>query len=175
MHKNIGKEESVKLPLLSRGRFTKCFKSVTRKNTVVLLSTDYAKESFSMSWVTPNQLFPKIESVETLDTNETVYLMKEYKTGNASKIGQLNKKNLKLYYELKKLDGMSGLDTLRKEALSISDNDFREMFLGGLDALSNWGTDMVFDFRRSNIAIEKGKLILVDPFYFKHQAMKLGR
>ncbi len=161
--------------LIGTGLFTKCYEfKGHEKSKVVLVSTDYVKESFSMSWVTPSQLFPRIKAVETLDTDKKVYYMDRFKTGKASApIGTLNKKNLELYYELKKINKVWGLGNLRRAAMGISNDSFREMFLDALNYLTNWGDDMVFDFRPSSIAIQKGKLILVDVFFFEHQRRKV--
>ena len=157
------------MKLIGKGSFTKAYRKDSK--TVILHSVDMVKECMSMGWFPSSNLFPTIKKLEYGETS--TYEMKLYEKVTAPK-KQLTSKHYETYKELRKIHG-SNADEIRG---SISNSDIshkiKEHLNGAIDALMNYGEDIVFEISPRNIATTKtGKLILLDCFYFRSALSKV--
>ena len=167
-----------KLKLIGKGLFSRVYDN---GDNVLIYSKDHAKECLSMQWHDNSTgLFPEVERIDYLDNGQFIYQCKKY-TKVRSLRNTLDVDQYALYLELRSL--FSGLrypcnindryqylyDTFNGSSI---DEDVKSSILDFLDSLCNFGTDINFEISPRNIAVDNGKLILLDCFFFSNQAIK---
>ena len=171
-----------KLKLIGKGLFSRVYDK--GDGSVLIYSKDHAKECLAMKWHDNSMgLFPEIEKIDYLDNGQSIYQCKKYTKVRSLK-NTLDTDQYTLYLELRALfSGFSGLyypqnrnDNYQhlhdKFNASSIDECVKSSILDFLDALCNFGTDMYFEISPRNVAVDKGKLVLLDCFFFGSQAIK---
>lgn len=154
------------MKLIGKGSFTKAYLQDNGK--VLLKSVDPIKECMAFGWFPEHRLFPAVEQIDT-----GMYEM-QYYPKVASLKQNLTAEDWALYKELKalfdayqapsnKYDGYSTWYT----AFADSDlpEEIKEVLLGALDACSNMGPDIMFEISPRNVAVDNGRLVLLDCFF----------
>ena len=168
-----------KLKLIGKGLFSRVYDK--GDDSVLIYSKDHAKECLAMQWHDNSMgLFPVIEKIDYLDNGQSIYQCKKYTKVRSLK-NSLDTDQHTLYLELRAL--FSSLcyphnrnynyhylrDTFNASSI---DECVKSSILDFLDALGNYGTDMYFEISPRNVAVDKGKLVLLDCFFFGSQAIK---
>ena len=158
------------LKLIGKGAFTKCYQLTTKK--VLLISNDPVKECMSKNWFPPCRLFPDV--IQTDNNNE--YTMKYYPRVTSLKRA-LTPRQYRLYSALRKIRKSNHMSTHTKchAATDTLPSEFRterELIKKAIDALSNYGQDICFEISPRNVAVQSGKLILLDCFFMKSELDK---
>lgn len=152
------------MELIGRGRFSRVY----RKNTtqVLIKSIDPVKECMVLGWFPSCRLFPKIKRI-----GYELYEQKYYPRVRSLK-SSLEPRQWELYKALRKC--MSCNKTAEQEIRSLPPKfrKQRDHLLEAINALYNYGDDVVFEISPRNVAASNGKLILLDCFFMKSQ---LGR
>lgn len=151
------------------------FSTVYRLNEtqVLIKSTDYVKECLSMQWHDSEGIFPEIERVD----NE-FYTCKYYEPVKSLK-NSLNDEHYAVYRELRDLsigfikNSHDNYFKWREQFQTVSNEEFRYALINMIDNLTNYGTEISFEISPRNVAVENGRLILLDVFFFKDQANKI--
>ena len=157
--------------LLGKGAFSDAY--LHTDGTVELISCDPIKECMSMGWFPEGRLFPDVEYVaHHTDNLHKVYHMPIYARPTSIK-KNVTAHDWGLYKALRALDigyqqnpnnafhaWHAAFDTLPDEYAAE-----REEIKEALDACGNYGTDILFEISPRNIAVQDGRLILLDCFY----------
>tara|TARA_R110000851_G_scaffold328811_1_gene500080 strand:+ start:404 stop:913 length:510 start_codon:yes stop_codon:yes gene_type:complete len=158
--------------VIGKGSFSTAYLQSDNK-TVVLKSTDYIKECMSLGWFPNTIYFPKIERLE-----HGVYKMKHYPKVK-SLVNCLKIKQYLIYKQLRNLNIKHNtrdcdlLDAWRDVFKSINNKTVRSALIQGIEACSNYGTDICFEISPRNVAVSpSGNLILLDCFFIKSQLKK---
>lgn len=167
--------------LIGKGAFTKCYDN--NDNTVTLISNCPFKELLSHNWLPNSSRLPKCKRLDySVDRKgNSVYIMPKYEKVTAPKT-QLSSSDYKLYKGLKALadtfqikavnlkNPYNRLDTFRdcvKE--SHLHYSYKNLLIECAEGLANFTTKTGFEVSPRNLAINKGKLILLDLFYSVEQ------
>lgn len=158
------------LKLIGTGSFSKVYE--LDKKTVLIKSTCWSKECISL-FVT-GSMFPKIEKLDY-----QLYKVKYYPRVKSLK-NSLLPSEYKIYLELRRLfndlqyplKNHENYFYLREKFQTIKSKKAKNQLLNCLDDLINYGPDICFEISPRNIAIDKGKLILLDVFFFASQLHK---
>lgn len=153
------------MELIGKGRYSTAYK---HNGLVYLKSSDNVKECMANGWYPNSNFFPKVER-STMPGFQ--YVMPLYQTTRAPK-RDLIPAHYEIYKQLRELfsknmyyhhnDGYEHWNRLFK---TIKNRSVKSALKGALDALTNYGTDIAFEISPRNIAINKGKLILLDCFF----------
>ena len=165
--------------LIGKGAFSKVYRK-DDEPFVTVISSDYVKECLSWGWMPDDSLFPKVERIEY--DEPSIYRMPYYPRVKAPK-QELNERSYALYVELRKFmlstpvcDNIYDLYDVTWEHISTIDSRFKKektLLRDALSALSNYGSDMCFEISPRNISkTNRGKLVLLDCFFFKSQLIK---
>ena len=161
-----------KLKLIGKGVFTKCYQK--DEKTVILHSKCPLKECMSFGWFPDTPLFPKLERIDYLDDGETqVYEMKYYPKVKSLK-NNLKESQWKIYKELVRIR-RENINTPKNHHMlynhwqkafkTIKNRRVKDIMLQALDACANYGSDICFEISPRNVAVDKGKLVLLDVFF----------
>lgn len=149
------------------------FSTVWRKDnkTVLIKSNDNVKECFSLGWCGNSRLFPKLKRI-MVDDEFSFYECKYYERVSSLK-NSLLPSEYAFYKELRKFSAVFNMDYYKLyyhfKALPSQYNNKKKALLSALEGLTNYGLDICFETSPRNIAVEKGKLILLDCFFFRSQ------
>lgn len=167
-----------KRTLIGKGTFTTAY--VLPDGTVELISCDHIKECMSMGWFPDSRLFPEIEQVRDYgeDGFTRVYHMQYYERPRSLK-SAMSSHDWAFYKVLRGLDSgcvdnMYMLHNMWHEAFDTIPDEFadeREDLKEALDACGNYGGDICFEISPRNVAVENGRLILLDCFFVKSQLL----
>lgn len=153
--------------LIGRGAFTRCYK--LGEDQVLLESCCPAKECMSFGWGNTGDLFPKLERVE-FDEYST-YVMKRYPKTRGLK-SHISEHQWSLYKALRALPinfggDCDGSNHWYNQFNSLPDQfeDEKEQLLEMLNAMGNYGADIGFEISPRNVAVDNGKLVLLDCFF----------
>ena len=159
------------LPLIGRGAFS----TVYRKNakTVLIKSTDPVKECMAMGWFPNSRMFPKTTRVAILD--DTALYEQRYYPEVRSLKSALKPMEWEFYKELRGIQAginlflndyksLASLQSLIK-ALPKKYARRKELLLGAIDALTNYGVDIRFEISPRNVTAHNGRLVLLDCFF----------
>ncbi len=156
---------SAKGKLIARGSFTKCY-LLPGGERVRLESIDPAKECMALGWGGDHPMFPEIKRVDY-----EVYEMKFYPRVSSLK-SALEPDQWEFYKKLREIQNKCGwkwkndwdhVESLRAEFLKLPDG---QALSDHLDGLMNYGADIRFEISPRNVAVDNGKLILLDCFFF---------
>lgn len=164
-------------PRIGRGLFSAVYEGPTY-DAVTVLTVDYAKECMGLGWFPRHRLFPVLEGGDWHPELESVrvYTMKRYDPSRAV-VSKLCKHDANLYRALRKLPCCfaddAGFDHWREQFLTLPDafSDEREALVEAVEAMSNYGSDVMFEISPRNVAVEDGKLILLDCFFMASQCV----
>ena len=169
------------LKQIGKGSFSTVYKKTSNK--VLIKSNDKAKECFSHGWGNNSKLFPNIERLDYLESEDkNLYEMKYYPKCIAPK-QQLNKKSYERYLLLRNLANNflvpnmhDGFNKLYELFSNINDKYLKDSLIEAIEGLSNYGSDIAFEISPRNISYTKsGNLILLDCFFFKSDLLKLRK
>ena len=163
---------------IGKGMFTQAFLN-EKTGKAVLHSVCPIKEAFS-EWGVEHRLFPDIDCVDFFwrgDDYVKVYEMKYFPKKRSIK-KNITARQYELYKALRKIgcsvnDNRYG-DAMR-EAFSSLPSKFKqekEALLSALDIIINYTDYPCFEISPRNIAIQGGKLILLDCFFCRHALAK---
>ena len=154
---------------IGKGSFTTCFLNDDGK-TVTLHSCDPMKEGLALGVISNSRLFPKIERLNYSD-NGAVYTMKYYPRVKSIK-SNLNPLHYSYYLELREAYDRISYDKLYDASFVviasfklIKNRYLRRVMIEAIEACMNYGTDICFEISPRNIAVDKGRLILLDCFF----------
>ena len=161
-----------KLQLIGQGAFTKCYKM--NANKVLLKSCDPVKEAMSLGLTPNSRIFPKV----TYTSCNNEYEMKYYSKVKSLK-NSLDADQYELYKALRTVKLLNVIEVLsgrgyeilikRFKALDIK-RSVKNALIGMVEGLLNYGTDICFEISPRNVAVNNGKLVLLDCF-FMHSAL----
>lgn len=161
---SITPKELKKLPVIGKGLFTKCRQ--LNEKTVLLQTTDPLKECYSMGWI-DSRFFPKYSKVDC-NVDEQVFACKKYDRPKSLKAALLPSE-YKKYITLKTVWNDVGVVSAIKftNALSKVDKKLAENIRNAVEALMNYvdENDLRFEISPRNVAVDKGKLVLLDCFF----------
>lgn len=139
-------------------------------------SCDPVKECMSLGWFPEHRLFPRVEFLrESRRDDHKVYRMERYEQPRSIK-SNVTPRQWRLYRELRsKLNHVVGVDNLRASlsCLSPEFKEEREALEWAVDALCNYGDDMVFEISPRNVAVKGRKLILLDCFFMQGKLLEM--
>lgn len=150
------------MKLIGKGLFSKVYK--IDDETVFIKTTDSVKEC--LSYVGGNDYFPVINRTD----EQGEYTCRYYEKVSSLK-NSLDPDQYKLYQELRKLDTFThnmfdGYSTFE----TVSDENLKECLHEVLGELSNYGSDIRFEISPRNVAVDNGKLVLLDVFFLQSEA-----
>ena len=154
------------MKLIGKGTFTKAYLN-DQDGMVYLLTNDAVKECMVHGWFPNSNLFPVIKFSE-IDPYD--YKMKYYPRTKGLK-SHLEPDQYEIYKTLRNIKTFVGVNKFKsyshyyKEFSKIEDEDLQEVMIEALDACSNCGSDIGFEISPRNVAVDDGKLILLDCFF----------
>lgn len=154
------------MQLIGKGAFTKAY--LCEDNSVFLKSECQIKECMSFGWFPDSYLFPKINGTDNMGE----YTMKYYPKVTSLK-SSLEPRQYRFYKLLKGLsirwahNKYDLYNEWHKAFESIPDEfaEERDSILEALDACANYGSDINFEISPRNVAVDNGKLVLLDCFF----------
>lgn len=160
------------MKLIGKGTFTKAY--LLESGEVLLKSVDPIKECMAHGWFPDSELFPSI----SFEDGET-YKMKYYPKVSSLK-NTLNERSYSLYLALRKLrvgyvkNSYDLLDKWRKafDSLPSEFEQEKEDLISAIEACSNFDSDVSFEISPRNVAVDNGKLVLLDCFFLKSELVK---
>lgn len=163
--------ETKGLKQIGKGAFSTVYKKGTNK--VLIKSCDNVKECMSMGWFPNTKMFPKIEKVGVSDCGEFQFYEEKFYERKVAPKKDLSPNEYEFYQALRNLDCYCKKDCDRYyhwhnqfDSLPAKFNHKKKLLKEALNALSNYGTDISFEISPRNIAIQAGKLVLLDCFFF---------
>lgn len=164
--------QSLFMKLIGKGTFTSAY-LLPDGQTVKLVTNDPCKECAAM--FAPNSsIFPKLECDGYDERGKRVYRMKYYPKQKSLKKA-LTPRDYRFYQYLREVSlSLWGDDPylvrFREKLNEVVSTEFAEEILAiceHIDALNNYGDDIKFEISPRNVAVNNGKLILLDCFYKK--------
>ena len=151
---------------IGKGSFSTAY--LMDNGKVFIKSTDHIKECMAQGWFPSSRLFPKVEFGEAINT----YIMKYYKKVTSLK-NTLTEKDYAMYKELRvianSLNYKAGYNELYEAFKMIKNRRVRVALQEALSACSNYGGDIGFEISPRNVAVNKGRLVLLDCFFIRSQ------
>lgn len=165
------------MKLIGKGTFTKAY--LLESGEVLLKSCDPIKECMAHGWFPDSGLFPTL-SFENWDTYEPSYKMKYYPKVKSLK-ASLVPRDYKFYSLLRKLSigwvarSYDLLGVWRKafESLPQEFEEEKEALISAIEACANFGQDVLFEISPINVAVDNGRLVLLDCFFLKSKLMEV--
>jgi hypothetical protein len=154
------------LKLIGKGAFTKCYQ--LNDTTVLLKSEDPIKECMAHGWFPETDLFPKVE----FSSIDGCYEM-EYFPRVTSLKNNLDSDQYQIYKELRDIQNKIGWSIniyesyleVYKAFEQLDNEELKNIMIEALEACGNCGSNVGFEISPKNVAVKKGKLILLDVFY----------
>lgn len=148
--------------LIGKGAFTKAY---LVDNHVELDSCCPIKECMAWGWFPDSPLFPKIEWIE-----HGKYRMKYYPHVSSLK-QNLDPDQWEIYKTLRNFGYRSFANI--SEAMfewikifeTLENKELSATLIKAIEACGNYGTDVGFEISPRNVAVDNGKLILLDVFF----------
>lgn len=158
------------MKLIGKGSFTRAY-LMEDGQTVKLITKDPCKECVAIGMGSDNALFPKLEQ-DGWEGDNRVYKMKYFPKVSSLK-KSLKQEHYELYSYLKKVShylcGNAGnIDFFIKKIEEILPDKFaeeKEAICDHVEGLRNYGEDICFEISPRNVAVDNGKLILLDCFF----------
>jgi hypothetical protein len=156
--------------LIGKGSFTYAY--LREDGKVFLQSKCPIKECMAMGWFPDSNLFPQLERLgwsEDRKEDFQDYRMDYYPKVKSLK-NNLDKDQYQIYKDLRALsvpycDPQQSFFRWHEEFDKLENEELREVMKEALDACGNYGTTIGFEISPRNVAVENGKLILLDCFY----------
>lgn len=152
------------MKLIGKGTFTKCYLLPCKKK-VLLKTDDPVKECMGNSWFPNSRLFPKLK------TTDEGYISKYYPRVKSLK-DSLEPKEYEKYTELRKLwrdndHSITNYYTCIEVFKTVKNKAMKKALLEAVNSLANYGSDICFEISPRNVAVNNGKLILLDCFFME--------
>jgi hypothetical protein len=158
------------MKLIGKGAFTKAY-LLPDGQTVKLVTNDPCKECMAIGLGSDSPLFPKIEQ-DGWEGDCRAYKMKFY-----PRVSSLKKALKAEHYELYKFlrnasfhpffSGAQGIIDAIEKAFAGKFSEEKQAIAEHINGLRNYGEDIRFEISPRNVAVENGKLILLDCFFFE--------
>jgi hypothetical protein len=154
------------MKLIGKGTFTKAYLN-DQDSLVYLVTNDVIKECMVHGWFPDSELFPVID-FSGLDPYD--YKMKHYPRTRGLK-SHLEADQYEIYKTLRGIKTFTGDNKFDSyshyynEFSKIEDESLQEVMIEALDACSNCGSDIGFEISPRNVAVDSGKLVLLDCFF----------
>lgn len=158
------------MPLIGRGAFSKVYKKDSK--TVIIVSRDKAKVAMASPEWPRARCFPKL-----IEKADGLYECKYYEPVRALK-SNLGEDQWALYKALRDVfhNGAQDYWHLRSCFWALKGwKAERRALLSALDVLSEYGRDVRFEISPRNVAVHRGRLILLDCFFFQGDLLFGGR
>jgi hypothetical protein len=161
------------LKVIGRGAFTRCYDN---GDTVLLVSSCPVKECMSCGFWSDSDLFPAIERIDYKD-NSQLFKMKKYNKQKSLKQSLLPEEYqkykmlcdfAKIWYS--KTCNIKNQNLRHTEFCKLVQNseltdELKNALLESADGLANYTSNIGFEISPRNIAVDNGKLILLDVFF----------
>ena len=158
------------MKLIGQGSFSRVY--LKDADEVLIVSRDKVKAAMSECYWPNSRLFPRIKYVGENVNGTSTYSSRYYPRVRSLKLS-LEPKEWEFYLFLRSLDRWPErhyeYEHLSKQFSSIPWRSKRENMLKALDCLRMYSDDICFEISPRNVAVWKGKLILLDTFFFRHQ------
>lgn len=158
------------LPLIGRGSFSRVYRKGT--NEVLIVSRDKVKAAMSECFWPTSRIFPRIKFVGHNEDDTCTYSSRYYPKVKSLKLS-LETSEWEFYKCLRNLDrcypSANSYEHYLKEFSRIPWKIKRNAMLNAWECLRNYSDDACFEVSPRNVAVNRGKLILLDVFFFYHQ------
>lgn len=163
------------MKLIGKGMFTKAY--LVDQTTIELHSSDPVKECLALYGFGESYLWPKLTRIEY-----EKYRMRYYPKTQSLR-SELAPDQYRLYSLLRKIPPASFYtktidyaycDYWRKKFsdLPVEYVEEKEALLDALDSLTNYGADIQFEIGPRNVGVDRGKLVLLDCFFFVNKLIE---
>ena len=163
--------ETKGLKQIGKGMFSKVYGETD--STVLINSSDPIKECNALWGLADSDLFPEIERIE-YGCDSSLYRMKRYNKVRAPK-KELLPDQYRIYTELRKLMRMSYENNYQfadcVNSLDL-DEDTKESIICAFESCMNYTDKVGFEISPRNIAVDEGKLILLDCFFDRKRVIQ---
>lgn len=165
------------LKLIGKGAFTKCYQ--LSEDKVLLKTEDPIKECMAHGWFPDSELFPEVSHSDV----EGCYEMKYYPKVRSLK-NNLSPDQYRLYKELRLIfsefrQPVNPYDRYNAwhDAFECSDldQDIKETMQYALLACGNYGTDVCFEISPRNVAVDDGKVVLLNCFFMESKLKEVNK
>ena len=167
--------QTKQLKQIGKGAFSTVYRKTEK--TVLIKTIDNVKECLSWEWHELSYLLPKLKQINHSDDLKFSFYECKYYEKVSSLKNTLSISEYDFYKELRKISTIKHNDYYKLfelfSALPAKYNKKKKILLLFLDSLANYGSDICFEISPRNVAVEKGKLILLDCFYFHKQLKKI--
>lgn len=155
---------------IGKGAFSTVYQKTPKK--VLIKSTDNVKECMSFGWFPASSMFPKVKRID-VGNEYSFYEMKYYPKVRSLK-NNLKPFEYEFYKVLRSLTPVWNINPYDRyyelhwlfDTIPNKFHHRRQVLKDTLESLSNYGTDIGFEISPRNVAVDRGKLILLDCFYF---------
>lgn len=165
-------KETKGLKLIGRGMFSRVY--AENDSTVLINSCDPIKECLASWGLADSELFPTLERVE-YGCYSSLFRMKRYNKVRAPK-QELESWDYNVYLECRKLMSMSYDDNYQfancVKSLDL-DEETKGALVEGFESCMNYTNNVGFEISPRNIAVDNGKLILLDVFFDKNRVLAI--
>lgn len=157
----------MKKQLIGRGAFSTVYR--ISKSKVLISSRDNVKECMGLGWFPKSPMFPSIKCIDF--TGERKLYTSRYYPKVTSLRNTLDTREYEFYKVLRALERGRGYAHWYAQFQGIPPyfKGKKKVLQSALDSLANYGDDVCFEISPRNVAVHKGKLILLDCFYFDRQ------
>lgn len=165
------------LKKIGQGAFSKVYALNDKK--VLIDTVCSAKLCLEDSYIEVKGVFPVLKRVWSNEV-DNLFSCKRYEKVLAPK-QVLKPEYYEVYKELRELQNTisyvnkTNYDVLETAFNTIKNRKYKKALLDMLVSLSGWGYDMRFEISPRNIAVNKGRLILLDVFYFHNELMEVRK
>lgn len=159
------------LKLIGKGQFSKVYQ--LNEKQVLIKTVDSVKECISNGGHQSTGIFPELTEIE-----RGMYVCKLYTKVRSLK-EELSARHYAIYQDLRSITipvtmrGCDQSDACREAFSKVKNKKYREALLEMIDELANYGTDVMFEISPRNVAVEKGKLILLDVFFLRSELQEI--
>lgn len=158
------------LPLIGRGSFSRVYRKGA--NEVLIVSTDKVKAAMSERFWPKSRLFPRIKFIGYNEDDTCTYSSRYYPKVKSLKLS-LETAEWEFYKFLRDLDRYPEknyrYEHYLKQFATIPWRSKRNAMLEAWECLRMYSDDACFEISPRNVAVHRGKLVLLDVFFFYHQ------
>lgn len=160
--------QEARLPVIGKGSFSTVYRK--NKNTVLIKSIDKVKECQALGWFPNSRYFPKLKRVGFSELGYSAYYESKYYPRVKSLKAELNPVDYELYQELKKLHELNHTFHPKPwpEMFKMLPAKFKtacKALIYAYEALQNYSQNIGFEISPRNVAVFKGRLVLLDCFF----------
>jgi hypothetical protein len=150
------------LKRIGTGKFSRVYKMSDKK--VLIASVDPVKEAMGLGWFPKSRMFPKLTRIGAADGCQ-YYTEKYYKRTKGLK-NHLRSEEWEFYKKLYDIAHMYNGDPYKIiKDLKKSYRYRAQVLQEALDTLENYGRRIYFEISPRNVAVYRGRLVLLDCFF----------